>query len=323
MNKYLGLFTLLLAPEGLSSSSGAGVESPPGAAPKAPPASDNFYGSGNEPVDTGPDKGEKPDFSGAKDDGKPDFVKIGGEEKPDAEVQPELNEDGSPKVAPTVEPKPQLMKLDPETIAALRQQVAPATPTKEAPKLTPQQLKEMLNPVEVTDEVIANMGHEDPAVRRETLQNFANATVKNAVSIARIMIQQARKEVEAAINPISETMEQQRSEQVRNSFYTEHPHLTKFDKLVKQAALEVGQDPSMSNADRKATFKAIADRVSATLKEFGVEVSPANLGAGGGANGGGTKVPQPNKLSPSGRSGGDTNGQRGRANDADADIYKR
>lgn len=348
-NKYLGnLSQMLFSPDREMSGSGATVESPAGAAPGAAKATENIYGSeaaapeGGEGAAgagaagggvAGGDGAERPDFTdGGGEGGEGGQGAEGGEGGEGAQggegAEPELDEHGNPKppvVAPAAK-EPVIMKLDAETLAALRQQ-APAAPAarQEPAKLTPQQLKEMLNPVEVTDEIVANMVHEDPAVRKLTMQNFANATVKNAVSVARVLIKQARQEVEAALGPISQNMEKQQAEAQKGEFYTINKDLVKYEKIVGLAASEVSHLNADGTEKTKAQiFKEVADKTRVTLKGYGISLSPnANPGAGPANGNGNRQVPAPNRLSGSGRSGGDNNGQRGKGNNPDADIYSR
>lgn len=327
-NKYLGMLsTMLWSPDPVTSGSGASVESPGGAAPAAAPAIDNIYSDKPDHPElpkedggqggTNPEGDEKPDFTDANTDA------IVGEEGEGVGEEPELDENGQPKPVVVAKPaEPVVMKLDAETLAALR---GPAAVARQEPaKLTPAQLREMLNPVEVTDEVVANMVHEDPAVRKATLQNFANATVKNAVSVTRILIKQARQEVQAALGPITQTMEKQQAEAQKNGFYAANKDLVKYEKIVGLAASEVDLmkfDGTEKTVDE--IYKEVGEKTRATLKSYGITLSPnANPGAAA-VNGGNRQVPLPNRLSGAGRSGGDNNGQRGRANNPDADIYAR
>jgi len=309
----------LLSPEPLASGSGAGVESPTGNVPGASPASENFYSAtdegGNASASGAPAGAETP----VGGDGAPDFTDKGAEGQGEVQAQPALDDQGQP-VKPAVEAKPATLKLDAESIAALREAVAPkqAAVAQEPARMSAEQLKAVLNPVEVTDDIVAGIRDENPEVVKATLQNFANAAVKNAVSIARVMLQQAEKRVESALGPIAQQHQQAQQEAVKTTFFAKYPDLTKYGKLVVQAAQEIGADPASANFTPDQSMKAVADRVIATLTEYGVTLTPANPGAGGQQ-----QVPKPNKLSPPGRSGGDTNGQRGKGNDADADIYKR
>lgn len=325
----------LFSPEGDAGS--GGVTTSPGAEPKAAPASENFY-----EASTTTDKGAgdtskvtaKQDFTDGKTSVKKTAVT---DDKPyidltEKKVQTPGEDDETDvtaEVAPVEKPPvAQVLKLDAESIAELRKAVTPAAPTAKTEDSlpSPQKLREMLNPVEVTGELLGELGFENTTPQQVAgFQKFTNAIVKNAVSIARVIIDQKAKQFEAALSPISANMEKAQMDEVKTSFYSEHKDLTKYEKIVKLASAEV--DPVKADGSPKSRaeiFKEVAEKTRATLKEYGVNLTPANPGADGEVEQVQvTKVPSPNKLSSSGRSGGDTNGQRGKPNDADADIYKR
>jgi len=303
--------SLLFAPVTESPPAG-GVVSSPGTAPLDAPSSENFYSSdlpdtssGDAPqnfADPAPVDGDAPE-------------PLAG----DADAPVVAGADG----AALVEPKQSLLKLDPETIAELRRGLAPATPTKEAgpAPLSTEQIKQMLNPVEVTMESLQSMGFENPSVEQIAgFQQFSNAVVKNAVSIARVMIQQQVKTFEAALSPLTAQHAESQEKQTRQEFYDGNKDLLKYDKIVRLAAKEV--NPFAADGSEKTKeqiYKEVAVNTKATLQSLGIKLeSLANPGAVGGGN-----VPQPNKFAPTGRSGGDNNGQRGKPNSADADIYQR
>lgn len=324
MNKFLGnLPTILRSPDVLDAGGGV-VTSSPGPSVGASPSTDNFYSDG--PVNDGAAPGAKEVLESGKDaredftdpvDKSKQFTPIGeqqGEQKLDDAGQP-LAQAAAP-VVPT-------LKLDAETIAALRAQVPAAAPVqqKQALGLTPQQLREKLNPVEVSADTLRSFGFENASEEQVAgFQAFANATVKNAVSISRIMIEQARRDVEGSLGPIFAEREQTQLSNAKQTFYDSNKDLAKYEKIVQVAAADVSprrQDGSFKTD--KELMAEVANLARDTLKGYGIQLSsPANPGASGGR-----LVPQPNKLSPNGRSGGDNNGQRGKANDADADIYAR
>lgn len=325
MNKLLGnLSTLLFSPdipgEAASSTSGAGVSSVPGKSVGAAPEGDNFYA--NSPVDDGKvTKGDlaKEDFTAeTPEDKSKTFTPIGeqqGEQKLDDQGQPIVE-------VPVAQAQPQLLKLDPETIAALRQQGQPATPAKpNVLQLTPQQLREKLNPVEVSADTLKSFGFEAATPEQVAgFQSFSNSIVKNAVSIARIMIEQKTKEFEQALGPIYAEREQAQLANAKTSFYEANKDLAKYEKIVQVAASEVSpKKADGSFKSDKEIMTEVATLARTTLASYGITLStPANLSASG-AN----RVPSPNRLSPNGRSGGDNNGQQGKANNPDADIYAR
>lgn len=250
--------------------------------------------------------------------GEQDFTALpapAGDETPVGET-PAGETPAAPEV-PAAPAAPQTLRLDPESIAALRQQVAPqATPSQPA-GLDPAQIKAILNPVEITPDFVAKLSSEDPAVRAQGFQELANATVKNAVSIAKVLIQQEAAKFSEVLTPITRQHEEVQLSQTKNEFFTAHKDLARYDKIVKMAAGEV--NPLKADGSPKSKneiFKEVADQTRSTLKSLGINLSqPANPGAGGNV------VPKPNGVSPSGRSGGDNNGQHGKGNNPDADIY--
>lgn len=319
MNKYTGQLTTILRSPDINTEGGESVSSTPGAPVGAAPAEDDFYSAG--PVADGAvpkaDKvldGGKEDFTQTPDEG----VKL--EQQQGEQTLTEVTKEGETPTTPTAAPA--TLKLDAESIAALRSAVAPApkAPVQQPLALTPQQLREKLNPVEVSADTLRSFGFENASPEQvEGFQNFANAVVKNAVSISRILIDQARKEVTEVLAPIHQEREQAQLASAKETFYSAHKDLAKYEKIVQVAAAEVSPTkPDGTLKTDREIMSEVATLARSTLKSYGVQLStPANPGASGGA------VPQPNKLSPNGRSGGDNNGQRGRPNDADADIYQR
>lgn len=342
MNKYLGqLSTLLFAPaptiegavdSGSSGGSGASVATRPGPSVGKSPVEENIYG--NTP-DSGADADKQEDFTdkgaGGRQQQSPqereDFTKSGEVEQTiDQTQEQQLDANGQP--IQQVEKKPEtFLKLDAETIAALRapSQGQQVQPQRQAPSLTAAQLKEMLNPVEVTPELLGSLGFTDASPEQVAgFQNFANAIVKNSVSINRQLIAAARKEFEQVLGPLMQHHEAQQLDQTKQTFYGEHKDLVKYEKIVKLAAQEVSpKRADGSFKTDKEIMKEVADTTRATLKGYGVQLETSSTPANPGAGGGNGQVPAPNRFPASGRSGGDTNGQRGKPNDADADIYKR
>lgn len=212
---------------------------------------------------------------------------------------------------------PQTLRLDPESIAALRAQVAPQAAPSAPAGLDPAQIRAILNPVEITPDFVAKLSSEDPAVRTQGFQELANMTVKNAVSIAKVLIQQEAAKFSDVLTPITRQHEEAQLSQTKNEFFGAYKDLARYDKIVKMAAAEVSPTKADgSSKSKQEIFKEVAEQTRSTLKSLGINLSqPANPGAGG------NNVPKPNGVSPFGRSGGDNNGQLGKGNNPDADIY--
>lgn len=229
-------------------------------------------------------------------------------------------------------PAPTLLKLDPETIAELRAGLVPSD-KKELEKvaeLTPAQIRELLNPVELKEDFVTTLLNPDipPAQKVQAFLAFANAIVKNATSITRLQMERKEREFNDRLNPMFRARDEEIQQRAHNDFYTQNADLKKYEKVVKVAASEITpyKEVGGKRVDKSPSeiYKEVADRTRATLKELGITISPANPGAGGGqSNGEVEKVPLPNKLSTSGRSGGEASGAKGAANNPDADIYKR
>lgn len=295
---------------------------------KAAPADENIYGAGEEVEGEEGDKGEKGEENkeGEGDlnfaEGEEGKENEGGEESGGGEGEGEGEGEGGEQEEKSQ--KATILKLDAETIAALRGNAQPQQPQGEQEeKLTPEQLKQMLNPVEVTPDLVAAIRDEDPVKSQQALQSFANAVVKNAYSIAKLMIQKKEREFSAMIDPIRASHEQAQLQQVRQTFYSKFSHLQKYDKIVKAAAREVSPtNPDGSEKSQEQIFKEVAASTVATLKSLGIVINKpnANPGAGGGNQGSG--VPKPNKFSSSGRSGGENRNNQ-QKDDDQADIYRR
>lgn len=292
---------------GNTSSSGPGE----GRAARPAPAGNDIYGAG-EAGEEEAAKGEQQQAG----QGAEDFS--GGEGTEGAQAGEGAEGAGAEGAA---EGKATILKLDEETIAALRgPRQAQAGPQEE--QISPAQIKQLLNPVEVTPEILAGIRDEDPAKATANLQNFANAIVKNAYSITKLMLERKEKQINAMLQPIMAQHEKMAVHQVRSEFYSKFGHLQKFDKIVKAAANEVS--PTNANGSEKSKdqiFKEVAASTIATLKSLGVQVNSPNANPSAGApNRGG--VPQPNKFGAPGRSGGGNNGKV-HENNPDADIYVR
>lgn len=222
-----------------------------------------------------------------------------------------------------VEPKPTVMKLDAETIAALRAQGASSAQVKKVEEtLTPEQIRELLNPVEVKEDAIKMLLDPEATMpdKVKALQDLLNATVKNSVSVTRLMMDRKEREFNSILTPIMRARQEQELAQTKSEFYETNKDLLKYEKVVKQAATEVKPtNPDGTQKSKAQIFKEVASVTRATLKEIGIDLKAANLGSEKRES----VVPRPNKLSTSGRSGGDQSQGKGKENNPDADIYSR
>lgn len=283
-------------------------------------------------VDTG-DKGDPLDAPDKKDETE-DFVE-GGEKKTKEDLEMEkyereaaargekTEEDEVKEEEVKEEIKPTVMKLDAETIAALRAQGASSATVKKVEEtLSPEQIRELLNPVEVKEDSIKMLLDPEATMPQKVkaLQDLLNATVKNSTSITRLMMDRKEREFNSLLTPIMRARQEAELAQTKTEFYETNKDLLKYEKIVKQAATEVlPTNLDGSQKTKTQIFKEVGAKTRATLKEFGIDLKAANLGSEKKV----TVVPKPNKLSDSGRSGGDNSKGKGSDNNPDADIYKR
>ncbi len=317
MNKYLSLSTLLMDKADPDPEAGGGTGGGQ-LIDKTDSGEGGMYGVGDGKDDAqgGTDGGEDVSKTGAGDDAE-NFGDDKGSE--DADKGTEGGEDEGAEGAEGdkgADDKTPLLRLDPETIAQLReglgikQQAEPEGRQQE--QLSPDQIKAMLNPVEVNEQMVAEIRSEDPKVAAAGMLKLQQATVKNAVSIARVLIQKEAAKFEAAMGPLFQQQQEAQLASTKNEFYTMHKDLAKYDKVVKAIASEVDG----TGKSKAQIFNEVAKATRATLKTMGINLTTANPGAGGGK-----PVPKANGIGSSGRSGGDDNGQKGKNNNPDADIY--
>lgn len=223
------------------------------------------------------------------------------------------------KVAPAVGSG--AVKLDSESISQITNALKPAAPAGGAKEMDQAEVAKLLNPVVVSADTLKSLGFTEPTQEQVAgFQNFANATVKNAVSIARILIQNEAKKFEEYLGPISTHIQTQQAEGAKQEFFSTFPSLKQYDGIVKAAALEVSATkPDGSQKSRQEIFKEVAARAMRTLRSSNIQIGKtapnANHSAGSGV------VGKPNAFPGPGRSGGSS--PTGGKNNADADIYSR
>jgi len=272
-----------------------------------------------------PEEGDDLEVEGEEGEEGDDFTDEldEGEEGEDGDVEEgeegeeELDENGDPIKKGKKKTKETVLRIAPEDLAALVGQRGDNRQQREEAPLTAEQIRAMVNPVEVTEDLVAQIGHEDPKVRMKALQNFANATVKNAYSLASMLMKKKEKEFVAAIEPLIQHHNESKLNGTKQTFYTEYKDLAKYDLFVKAAAEEVDGN----GKSQKQIFREVAILARKKLQAMGIKIGKpqANHGAEGEERRSG--VPSPNRFSSSGRSGGDQHSGKGKPNNADADIY--
>lgn len=258
----------------------------------------------------------KRELEGEDGEEKADFTEDEGEYN-EGEESEEGQEEGEQEEGEEVEKKePTFLRIHPDDL----KKVASPVGQQQEEKMTPEQLRAAFNPVEVTEDTLKALGFAEPTREQvKGFQEFANATVKNAVSIARLLIQKETKRFEQAVVPLQGYYQEQQRNQAFQRFYTQHKDLAKFPQIVKIALNEVEPtNPDGSPMSEQQLFKAVAVASRKQLQNLGVKINQPNANHSAGN---GKPVPKANKFSSPGRSGGDQRSNNTRQNNPDADIY--
>lgn len=240
------------------------------------------------------------------------------------EDKPKVGPDGKPIVEKKETPAPGgALKLDKESVDQLASALRPKETTSGgATTMSQEEITKALNPVVVTPDTLKSLGFTEPNDEQvKGFQTFANSIVKNAASIARILIQQEAAKFEQILTPITGHIQSQQAEGAKTEFYTSFPSLKNYENIVKVAAAEVqATRPDGSQKTRQEIYKEVAARTFKTLRSLNVQIGkPA---ANANHNAGSEKVVgAPNKFPGPGRSGG--SGPTGGKANPDADIYAR
>lgn len=233
------------------------------------------------------------------------------------------DESSAAATKPPVEKKQELTEERIAEIAAKVTSASRRAEPKEEKQLSPAELKQLLNPVEVTKETLQMFGIAEPTDQQvKAYQMFADMISKHNSSMLNLALEHRSRQFEGVLKPLNEYVTKAQQERYMNGFYEANPALKKFEKLVRVAASRVsptradGGELSMDEA-----YKAVADETKTLLKEFNIDVdsaggdeTEANLSAGGSA------VPKMASLAGAGRSLGGS-GSKGKTNNPDASIY--
>ncbi len=201
----------------------------------------------------------------------------------------------------------------------LRQQEA----NKPAPQLTAEEIKKLLNPVEVSAEEVADLlgipVEEVTEKKIKALESILNKPVRNATSLANLMNEQKLRKLEQTFAPMQAQHAEAQIKETRNAFHTRHPAMKKYDELVAVATQQVS--PIKANGKQKSRdeiFDDVAAHVSNILVKSGVKIEAKptvnQVPAKGNA------VPKMAARQQPGRSVGSQS--KGKQNNPDDDIYE-
>lgn len=188
------------------------------------------------------------------------------------------------------------------------------------PKLSAEEIDRLLNPVRVDANTLKAFGINDATPEQIAgAQAFANSIVKNATSIANLVIEQRMRQTLTPYEPMVQFIQQQQTKQHIDAFYSRHTGLQKYEKLVQVAAKQVS--PVKQDGSEKTpieVFDEVADVVKSILQQSGITIENSGQATQRAASSG-RSVPRMAALQGAGRSAGGSSS--GGANNPDADIY--
>lgn len=198
------------------------------------------------------------------------------------------------------------------------------------PQLTPEQIKKLLNPVEITADTLKSLGIAEPTEDQiKAYQAFTGMITKHMISVMNLREENLMRKITEYATPMERFYQEQAAQRERDSFYKEFPKLQKFDKFVKFAATQVkptderGREKSLAQVR-----KEVATYTKNLLKDAGVDLDASgdeeenDNGSNtthGAPESRGSGVPRMSSMQTGGRSGGTNKG--GGGNNPDADIY--
>lgn len=198
----------------------------------------------------------------------------------------------------------------------LREQEA----NKPAPPLTPEEIKKLLNPIEITkEEVMAAFGVDPTPEQMKALEAILNKPVRNATALANLMAEQKLRKLEQTFAPIQAQHAEVQIKETRNAFHARHPAMKKYDELVAVATQQVS--PVKANGKQKSRdeiFDDVAAHVTGILAKSGVKLEAKPTVNPEPAKG--NAVPKMAARQQPGRSVGSQS--KGKQNNPDDDIYE-
>lgn len=187
-------------------------------------------------------------------------------------------------------------------------------------QLTPEQVKALLNPIELTKEDAREaFGIEDASPQQlKALEKFLLKAVKHSTSLSRMVGDERVREVEHRLTPIQQQYEMQKQVEARNYLLSRHPVLADYEALVKVGANQISPThPDGRSKTRDEVIDEIAIFVTDTMAKSGVDIKTKSNASPAPVAG---AVPKMVQRSQPGRS---VAGQpKGKANNPDDDIYE-
>lgn len=243
---------------------------------------------------------------------------------------PIVNKEVTPAVIAKPTIKPDVSKVEPtdderyakiaaQAAAAVIKQQAPVkleAQTQQEPDLTEDEIKSILNPVVVDQNMLSEIGFEGATPQQvQGFQKFANSIVRNATSVAALITEQKIRSVLEANQGLFQHYEKAQQKEYQDTFYGKYPQLGNYKKFVSLAANQISPNkPDGSHKTVDEVGEEISGLVNSMLSEIGVNGEAGQLQAQQPS-----QVPKMAAMQVSGR--GNASNASTKQNDPNADIY--
>lgn len=167
--------------------------------------------------------------------------------------------------------------MDPKAfIEAVRAAVPPpASQAQQSQGASDEELARQLGIVTVTPEIYKGiLGVDGTPEQVSALNNLMQMGAKQAVSVSSVIFQQALQSLRAELTPYTGAVRQQQADQHKTTFFTKHPDLNQYQKLVEQQ-YTILKASGQQFPDAEAAYAALAQSTRDMLQSLGIKPTAA------------------------------------------------
>jgi hypothetical protein len=214
---------------------------------------------------------------------------------------------------PTKE-EPKAPAFDPKAMAAafadgLKTAGFSAPVAQQAPAMTAEEAKKLLNVWDPSDEFVTKFGNID--TQKAAIAEMRDGIIKQMDTIAQLRMQEMAQQYEGRLEPLQQYVSSQEATARESRFHTTFPDLAKpeLQPLINTVIQGLAQSKQLDPSDEKKTFQTIATAVESVIAQAqpGFKLTP------GGSTPTGQKPNNSNALSATTSGSGGGGGGKGSA----------
>jgi hypothetical protein len=186
-----------------------------------------------------------------------------------------------------------------QTLQAVMQQNRPQAQQPAQPQLTEQEFRQKFNIFSVTPETYEGIFGVAPSDQRQVaaLDTALQGVARQAVTMARFLMEQQMGELRTSISPLQEAHAAQRESQLKQTFFSKHADLKDYEPLVREVTLAMQKEGHQFQSPEQA-MEQVAARSRSILQNM--KIAPSAAPSAPAANAGAQRMAP---LSTGGRSG--------------------